>query len=79
MRHALRFINFDSISSPLRYAVTVTVSDGMDGYFLSFMAYGLCPSPQPKKNIFCLSFEGENLRFSDVESFSHDSVPTHGP
>lgn len=78
MRYALRFINFDSISSPLRYADTVTVSDGMHGYFLSFMAYALPPN-QKKNNIFCLSFEGENLRFSDAESFSHDSVPTHGP
>lgn len=46
-------------------------------------SYPLWPMPFPptkkKNNIFCLSFEGENLRFSDAESFSHDSVPTHGP
>lgn len=52
MRYALRFINFDSISSPLRYADTVTVSDGMHGYFLSFMAYALPPNQKKKTTSF---------------------------
>ena len=61
---------FDMLS-PLRFPTGCTDT-----------SYPLWPMPFPptkKKNIFCLSFDGENLRFSDVESFSHDSVPTHGP